>query len=292
MKYILSTFIIVCQVLAMQAQQEIILTKYTFNSLFFNPAYAGSTGEDQGSATLQYRSQWVGVEGAPTTLLAAAEYSFFDNALGLGLSVGQESIGANSNTDIGLSTSYRMRIGEGYLSGGLRTGFGLLSTDFTRLDVLNGGDIFDSGRENLTLFNVGAGILYHDEVFEIGFSVPTIVSIGEGSIDRTQHIYGHMSVLIGDEYSSIKWQPEILVKYEKSVPLQLTIGVQAWLTERLAPGLHWRLGESLAASLEFKFLEDWSITAAYDFTTNDLHDYTAGSMELMLGYRFGDEGGN
>ena len=40
------------------SQQEILLTKYTYNSLFFNPAYAGSHGESIGTANVQYRNQW------------------------------------------------------------------------------------------------------------------------------------------------------------------------------------------------------------------------------------------
>lgn len=289
-KLILITIMLVGVLVDNYGQQEIILTKYTFNSMFFNPAYAGSNGEDQGSATLQYRNQWLGVNGAPTTILGGAEYSLFDNSLGIGATIGQEGIGSNTNTELSLNTAYRMRLGEGHLSGGIRVGYSYISSNFLSLDVMNPGDIFDSGSEKLSLFSVGAGFLYHDEQFRIGFSVPTIVSIGEGSIEKSRHIYGHFSILIGDEYSAIKWEPDMLIKYEQAVPLQLTIGVQAWLSDKIAPGLHWRLGESVAVSFEMKFLEDFSFTAAYDFTTNDLHDYTTGSMEVMVGYRFGGEG--
>jgi type IX secretion system PorP/SprF family membrane protein len=274
------------------AQQEIILTKYTFNSMFFNPAYAGSNGEVQGTATLQYRNQWLGVNGAPTTLLGGAEYSFFSNSLGVGATIGQEGIGSNTNTEFSINTAYRMRLGDGFLSGGIRAGYTYISSNFLSLDVLNPGDIFDDGSEKLSLFSVGAGVLYHDNQFKIGFSIPTIVSIGEGSIEKSKHIYAHFSILIGDEYSTIKWKPNMLVKYEHAVPLQLTLGMQAWLNDRIAPGIHWRLGESLAVSIEMKFMEDFSFTAAYDFTTNDLHDYTSGSMEVMLGYKFGENDRN
>ena len=47
------------------AQQDPHYTQYMFNTMSINPAYAGSTGSLQ--ALLLYRSQWVGVDGAPET---------------------------------------------------------------------------------------------------------------------------------------------------------------------------------------------------------------------------------
>lgn len=268
----------------MQGQQEIILTKYSFNEMFFNPAYAGSTGEDKGSLTLQYRNQWLGVEGAPKTILAGGEYSFFNHKLGLGLTIGHEKIGINSNTEASLNTAYRIHLGEGYLSGGIRTGFSSLNSDFSKLNISDSGDIFSLGSERISTLSVGAGILFHQDAIKVGFSLPNMVSVSEGSVERRRHFYGHMEAKIGDEYSTILWQPNLLVKYEKSVPLQLTLGVQAWFKNRFAPGLHYRVGESVALSFEIAINDRFSLTSAYDFTANDLHVYTTGSFELMMSY--------
>lgn len=272
-------------------QQETILTKYTFNSLFFNPAFAGSSGEDEGSLSLQYRNQWLGVTKAPTTYLLGAERSFFDHSVGLGATLSHEGIGVNAHSEAAFNANYRMDLGnESYLSGGLRTGFSSLSSDFDQLNVRDGSDIFASGNEQLNNFAVGAGLLYHDNTFFIGLSVPSIVSVGNGSVDRNRHIYGHASVFVGDEYAAVKWVPSLLIKYQKAVPLQITLGCQAWLSDVIAPGLHWRVDESIAASVEIKVLDDLNITAAYDLTTNELRSYSAGSMELMLSYRIGNNG--
>ena len=286
MKNLIIIWIICFIAINLTGQQEIILTKYSFNELFFNPAYAGSSGKDQGSVSLQYRNQWFGVEGAPQTVLAAGEYSFFNNKLGLGLTIGQESIGINRNTEASLNTAYRIQLGEGFLSGGIRTGFSYINSDFTKLNIKDQGDVYNGNFEKLTLLSVGAGLYYHQDVMKIGFSLPNIVSISNGTITKRRHIYGHMEVKIGDEYSSIIWQPNLLVKYEKSVPLQLTLGIQAWLMKRFAPGIHYRVGESVALSFEMAINNKFSLTSAYDYTANDLRDYSSGSIELMLTYKF------
>ena len=270
------------------SQQEIILTKYSFNEMFFNPAYAGSTGEDQGTVTLQYRNQWLGVEGAPKTVLIGSEYSFFKNRLGLGITLGQENIGITRNTEATVNSAYRIQLGEGFLSGGIRAGFSSINSDFSQLNIKDQGD-YKAGNERVSLFSVGAGVFYHQEALKIGFSLPNMVSISNGTVKRVQHFYSHLQIKIGDEYSTILWQPTMLVKYEKSVPLQLTLGIQAWFKRRFAPGIHYRLGESLALSFEVAINERFSLTAAYDFTTNDLYDYSSGSLELMMLYRFGSQ---
>ena len=47
------------------AQQDPMFTKYMFNTLIYNPAYAGT--KDHLSIGLLHRDQWVKLEGAPTT---------------------------------------------------------------------------------------------------------------------------------------------------------------------------------------------------------------------------------
>lgn len=288
MKYLQVIVILCVTSIGLMGQQEIIHTKYSFNELFFNPAYAGSNGENQGSATLQYRNQWMGVDGAPSSILGAGEYSFFDNKLGLGLTVAQENIGINNRTDASFNSAYRIQLEDGYLSGGIRTAFSYINSDFSKLNIKDQGDVYGLGSERITLFSVGAGIFYHQEVLKIGFSLPNIVSFGDGTITRVRHFYSHLEVKVGDEYSRIIWQPTMLIKYEKSVPLQLTLGVQAWLHKRFAPGLHYRVGESVALSFEALLNDQFSMTCAYDFTANDLRDYTSGSIELMVAYKFGE----
>lgn len=51
--------------LSSYAQQDAQYTQYMYNTMSVNPAYAGSRGVL--SITALHRSQWVGLEGAPST---------------------------------------------------------------------------------------------------------------------------------------------------------------------------------------------------------------------------------
>jgi type IX secretion system PorP/SprF family membrane protein len=273
----------------LSGQQETILTKYTFNSLFFNPAYAGSHGNGVGTGTVQYRRQWMGVEGAPTTMIASAEYGLKQHRLGLGVTIGREQIGINAHSELAISTSYKIRFENGgHLNGGIRTALHNTLSDFASLNQSDPGDpLYTQALESFSYVGVGLGIYYHDEVMYLGVSSPTVTTFGSQNLvpRRVNHLCLNAGLVIGDEYSSILWQPSILINYHQAVPLQITASVQAWFTDRFAVALHWRNEDALALSIELHFAEQWKISTAYDFTTSDLQQYSSGSPEVMLGYR-------
>jgi type IX secretion system PorP/SprF family membrane protein len=270
-------------------QQELILTKYTYNSMFFNPAYAGSHGYGEGSVVAHYRNQWLSLEGAPKTIMIGAESSLAKNRLGVGLGIVREQIGVESRTDVTANTAYRIKLSKGFLAGGLRASFQNFSNDFTKLKIKDGGDVSYLPNTGFNLFNIGTGLYYNNDGFYVGFAVPTLAVLGStkaGIGDRALHMYIHTGMMIGDEYSSIKFEPSLLVKRVTNVPLQFTLGVNAWFSEDFAIGAHFRSQDALALSSEFHFAKNYRIAVAYDFTLSEIKKYSDGSLELLLGYRF------
>jgi len=148
--------------------------------------------------------------------------------------------------------------------------------------------VYNPSLQMLNYVGVGFGLYYHDETMYLGLSVPTIATVGvkDRSLGRAQHLFFTGGVVIGDDYSTIKWQPSILIKYQPSVPLQMTMSIQAWLKETFAVGLHWRYDDALALSAELHFMDNWKLSTAYDLTISDLNDHSNGSPEVMLGYLF------
>ena len=75
----------------LHAQQDAQYTQYMFNTMSVNPAYAGSRG--QLSLAALYRSQWVGLEGAPETFTLNIHSPIRNSRLGYGVSVIHDNIG-------------------------------------------------------------------------------------------------------------------------------------------------------------------------------------------------------
>jgi type IX secretion system PorP/SprF family membrane protein len=290
MKKLLSIIFALCILGSLQAQQEIILTKYMYNSLFFNPAYAGRNGYNTGSLCLQYRNQWLHLDGAPKTLMASGEASLFQNRLGVGFNFASEKIGVDNRNDINANIAYRIPINEeNFIAGGIRAGYSAYNTDFSLLNIKDAGDIYDQGAINYGLLSLGAGVYYHRDGLYAGFSVPAMAVVAftnKGVGNKAQHFYFQMGTMTGDEYSRVRIEPSILVKFQEATQVQFTLGINTWFTDRFAIGAHYRTEDAFALSAEFHITDHFRIAAAYDLTVSPIRKYSDNSIEFMMGYLF------
>src|ERR1700744_134381 len=93
-KLVLFFGLIVCFAKAM-AQQDAQFSQYIFNGLYINPAYAGY--KEDLYVNSFFRSQWTGLDGAPTTFSIAMDGAVNDGKVGLGLMIQRDQIGAQNN---------------------------------------------------------------------------------------------------------------------------------------------------------------------------------------------------
>ena len=170
------TIILTCPGLSL-AQQLGQFTQYISNELIINPAYAGA--EDALSMSLVYRSQWVGIEGAPSSQTFAAHSLFKNKNVGLGLSIINDKIGVHDGLTLFSSYSYRIRFSDqSFLAMGLQVGFKHLNSDYTSLfnqSPLSMDPILLAASNSQTTFEFGSGIYYRNEGFELGISVPELL---------------------------------------------------------------------------------------------------------------------
>ena len=68
-----------------RAQSDALYSQYMFNQFTINPGYAGS--RDALSCVLLYRSQWVGLDGAPNTVNISAHSPFKGKNMALGMNI-------------------------------------------------------------------------------------------------------------------------------------------------------------------------------------------------------------
>ena len=92
------------------AQQDAQYTQYMYNPMNINPAYAGS--RDVLSIFGMHRTQWVGLEGAPTTNVFSIHTPLKNERLGLGLSIVNDKIGPSSENSISIDFAYRIPFSE------------------------------------------------------------------------------------------------------------------------------------------------------------------------------------
>ena len=217
------------------AQQDAQYTQYMYNTVSVNPAYAGSRGNL--SAALLYRTQWVGLDGAPQTQTLNVHSPIGYRGVGLGASIIRDRIGPTAEDNFDIDFSYTVYTSnEGRLSFGLKAGLNLLDIRFSELNQFTTDPILEDDVDNRLSPNFGAGVYYHNQKFYTGLSVPRFLETShfEGESLSTAKEQMNLYFITGyvwDLNSYLKFKPTLLTKVTKSAPLQVDLSANFMLNE-------------------------------------------------------------
>lgn len=282
------------------AQQDPQYTQYMYNTQVVNPAYAGS--RDVLSFGLLGRTQWVGFEGAPKTgtFTVNGPIGTLDN-MGLGLSIVYDEIGPAVESNITIDYAYRINVSEnGIVSFGAKAGLDLLDVDFTKLNIADGGDVFENDNiDNKLQPQIGAGIYYNTEKFYAGISVPNFLTtkhfdqseisdILNGSLiagETTAAERLHYFLIAGyvfDISDNLKFKPATLIKAVNGSPLQWDASANFLINDKFTLGASYRWSAALSAMAGFQVSDSIFIGLGYDYQSTDIETYSDGSYEVFL----------
>ncbi len=279
-----------------RAQQDAMYTQYMFNTLAINPAYAGSRNVP--SLTGLYRSQWVGVEGAPETQTVSFDTALPNKRIGAGIQVFNDKLGITNTTGANLSYAYRILMEKGTLAFGLQASVTQYRADFSsvRLNSANPSDMAFYSNVNKVMPNFGAGIYYNTDKFYLGLSTPHLFNnrLVNDSVTTSNALaarqYLHFFMSSGYVFTldrTFKLKPSVLFKGVAGAPLQLDLNCNLWIADRFAVGAQYRTGDAVAGILELQASDQIRIGYSYDRSTSKLVDYNSGSHEIMIRYEFG-----
>lgn len=279
----------------MYSQQDSQFTQYMYNTININPAYAGSRGVM--SIFGLYRNQWVGLDGAPTTMTGSLNTPIGNSNIGLGLSVISDKIGPSDETSISADVSYSIPTSDTWkLSFGLKATANLLNVDFTKLSIYDTSDPrFQNNVDNKFSPNIGAGIYLHSNKTYFGLSVPNFLETKHfdesASINNSASFVAkermHYYAIAGHVFDlspSIQFKPAVLAKVVQGAPLQLDVSGNFLFNEKFTIGAAYRWSAAMSAMVGFQATENWFIGYAYDMETTKLADYNSGSHEIFLRY--------
>ncbi len=284
-KIIYSLFILLG--LSASAQQEPQYTQYMYNPSVINPAYAGSLG--YGSLFSLYRTQWIGLEGAPTTLNLSYHQPLETSNLGLGGNIVHDEIGPSTTTNFFVDVSYTINFeNESRLAFGMKAGGELLNIDYTKLNHYNPSDV--SFRNNINSQfspNIGAGLFYYNSNSYLGLSVPMLLQtkrydeFAYSDANRRQHFY-LMGGKVFDLAYNLKFKPAFVAKMVAGAPLQVDLTGNFLINEKFTVGLAYRWSAALSALVGFKVNDRIAIGYGYDRETTRLSNFNSGSHEIFL----------
>lgn len=268
------------------AQQDAQFTQYMYNTININPAYAGSRGVL--SIFGLHRTQWVGLDGAPTTNTVSVNTPLNNSSLGLGVSLVNDKIGPTNENAISVDLSYSIPTSETFkLSFGIKGTADFFNLDPNKLNPEVAGDEQFQNYDNKFRPNVGAGVYFHSDKAYIGFSIPNFIETDRYS-DNDVAIYTEKInyYLIGgyvfDLSPDLKFKPAFLAKLVEGAPLQFDISGNCMFYDKFVLGVAYRWSAAVSAMAGFQITEGLYIGYGYDHETTSLKNYNSGSHEIFL----------
>ena len=262
------------------------------NELTINPAF---TGYGKGILIKAInRQQWLNIDGAPKTTFFSYDSPIFDNS-GWSLMMIKESIGIKRDFGFYGSFAHHLRYRFMNISLGFQAGFLTKNILFSDLILLSDTDpAFNAGADvNLSVFNLGFGILLHSEYFHLGLSIPRLLGneypgIGDNGIYALYMKTLHYHLTIGGKIKfkdKISVNPTLVYRKIQGTPKHWT-----FLTS-----VHFKSGYNFGAGIHsfdafiintgFTFKEVFKINGAMDIAFSRINpNSTPLSFELVMSY--------
>ncbi|MFH6989700.1 type IX secretion system membrane protein PorP/SprF [Flavobacterium collinsii] len=273
------------------AQQDAQFTQYMYNTININPAYAGSRGVM--SIFGLYRTQWVGLDGAPETSSFSLNTPINSN-VGLGVSLVNDKIGPTNENNISADFSYSIPTSAtAKLSFGIKGSANIFKLDPTKLSPEHQGDTQFQDFQNKFSPNIGAGVYWHTDKAYVGLSVPNFIQTtryddNDYSIykDRINYYFIAGYVFNLNSYETIKFKPALMTKMVEGSPLQVDASANFMFNDKFVVGVAYRWSASISALAGFQITDSMYLGYAYDRETTRLVNYNSGSHEIFLRFEF------
>ncbi len=283
-KHIFSIGLFLSSTLLVKAQQDPMYTHYMYNTLAYNPAYAGS--RDAMSFLGLARFQWAGISGSPMTQNFQIHTPIY-GGLCTGISLINDKIGPTNNTNLSLDLTYRFNLGRHHrLAFGLKGGLDFFNNNLSSVATNEQNDPQFNQNISRTLPNVGVGIYYDHTNFYIGFSVPKIVehrlNTGLGELKRNYFIMAGFMIPVTKNFAL---KPTTLVKITEGAPVQGEFTMEALFCNRFSAGAFYRSLDGIGMLLGVNIVPNLRIGYSFDWPLTELSRIGQfGSHEIMLRY--------
>ncbi len=194
------------------AQYKPQYTQYIFNGLVINPAYAGSKNVLHLNAF--YRTQWMGLEGAPNTQSFSMDGVTKSNRIGLGAQIINDRIGAQRRTSASLNGSVKLNVSEsGVLSLGVAAGASQFRVDRNKLSTTEPDDLTIIDAEtNMINPDLKVGIYFHTDRFFLGISATDLIGMERKVAFNPERSYYLTAGYVFDLGEHLKFKPSFLMK--------------------------------------------------------------------------------
>lgn len=257
-----------------------------FSSVNFNPAAV--VPDNQIQATLFGRHQWIGFEGAPTSLMLNLQGFVSEYRSGFSAAIIADRFGRSHSLDFKVSYSYHVKAGENsYFQFGLSAG--AMTKNF------RGGDIIlDQQGDPLILQediidikpDADFGIAFASGGFMIGVSATHLPSFLYNKNNYYVPDAGYYAFLtyLGRVNEKLALQPYLRAMYVGNA-LKMEADFRAEIMQWFYVGAGYRYHEAVKAMAGVSIYDKLNIGYCYDVGMGKIRNHQAGSHEIVITLR-------
>lgn len=283
------------------SQQLPIYTQYFWNDYVINPAFTGTS--NYSPIQVGVRNQWTGFKGAPATYTLGGHTSNKNNNMGFGGMMFLDDIGgAIQQTGIMLNYSYFLKLSENSkISFGLAGVLNQYSYDGTNIlaQSTNDPSLYSNTRALAPDMNLGIAYIL-DERLKIGISANQLIQSRikkwndmNMTIDAQNKLVRHFNFTasyLAQVTDKIEVEPYTMLRATFINPIQFDLGARVIYDKNFFAGIGYRFQDAFCVMIGTTY-NNFTFGYSYDITTSNLRNYSTGTHEVVLVYRFNKKWG-
>lgn len=290
------------------AQQRPQYSQYMVNNFLLNPALSGI--EDYADIRVSNRQQWVGLDGAPVTYYLSAHMPLNKGAAstkyakalahhGAGVILHTDKTGPLRRTGLTGTYAYHLPLtrtinaSAGVAAGLVRNSINSADLQFTNpAEPLAGG-----GAINQNVLDLSLGLWVYSRNFSVGLAGAQLLENAgtfrasdqtDVSLDLQRHYFLTGSYRF-NPIGRIDLIPSFMVKLAAPSPLSIDLNMRALYDERFWVGASYRHNDALIGMVGVYVSPLLDISYSYDATTSSLNRVSAGTHEVVVGFKLLNE---
>ncbi|MGB0915337.1 MAG: PorP/SprF family type IX secretion system membrane protein [Crocinitomicaceae bacterium] len=241
-------------------------------------------------ADMIFRNQWLGVEGAPTTIAFNGQYEINEDHA-VGLNIYHDRIGVHNTTSFSAQYAYRAHLDNvRSFSFGLSLGADNVVNDLAASQTSIIGDPVFSTSYSSLFFNGSFGIYYNAPKFYFGASIPqlfqnTIRGKQTGFEPQRWHYYVSTGIYL-DAGDNFTFNPHLQLKTALDAPMQADLILRNTIRNRFSIVVGYRTTSAIIAGVDFLISKNARIGYSFNYDVGTLAKTKGGSNELYFGLAF------
>ncbi len=253
-----------------------------------NPAAIAFDGELM--VDLIGRNQWLGVDGAPTTIALNGQYEI-NQDMAVGLNVFHDRIGAEMTNSFAAQFAYRLKLDYTRIfSMGVSLGLdnSVLNFSGTQTTQLDDPTYARAGYSRVFL-NGSLGFFYNAPNFYAGISIPKLFQNTRDGAERgfrppRWHYYGSLGFYLGE--GKYTFNPHLQIKAAMNAPVAADLILRNTFVGRFSIIVGYRTEKSLIAGVDFLVSENLRLGYSFNYDIGPLSKVKGASNELYIGLAF------